>query len=55
VVGAEEWYGLDQGFERGNGADDDGDAGLDDRPQDDIRYFDCKSVSCSSSDIVFDY
>jgi hypothetical protein len=36
VVGTEERYGLDQGFERRNGADDDGDACLDDRPQDDI-------------------
>jgi len=32
VVGAEEGYGFDQGLEGGNGADNDGDTGLDDGP-----------------------
>jgi hypothetical protein len=41
-VGAKEGYRLDKGLERGDGADDDGDAGLDDRPEDDTRYLDCR-------------
>jgi hypothetical protein len=40
VVRAEEGYGLDQRFEGGNRANDDGDTGLDDRPQDYVRDFD---------------
>jgi hypothetical protein len=41
VVRAEEGYRLDKGLERGDGADDDGDTGFDDRPQDYVGNFDC--------------
>jgi hypothetical protein len=42
MVRPEEGNGLDEGFERRDGADDDGDAGFDYGPEDDVGNLVCR-------------